>query len=200
LNEQVIEVRQMIESLLFLARADDDSEPPNLTLVDLSAWILNYLLKWNNHCRVNDLHPMFGQGIVAAISPPLLTQLLDNLVNNALKYSENGSPVSIHLKQQASEIALTVADHGIGITSQDRQAIFEPFFRSQNARRSGIAGTGLGLALARRIATTLNGRLECTSVLNEGSQFTLYLPVPHPGLPGQVDNLASMEATSTAHR
>jgi len=94
-------------------------------------------------------------------------------VDNALKYSLAGSPVIISLGRCDVGTTIQVADQAIGIASEDMRTIFEPFFRSENARRGGTAGTGLGLALAARIARVLNTLLECESQLGKGSRFTI---------------------------
>lgn len=176
LNGQVAELRQVTESLLFLARSEGDSDRPPLSSLDLSAWLHSYLEKWTTHDRFTDLRVHADQNVVATASAPFLGLLMDNLISNALKYSQPGTSVTIRLQKLGDRAVLQVSDQGIGIGAGDIAAVFEPFFRSQNARQSGVAGTGLGLALASRIAKSLNGELQCSSVLNEGSQFTLLLP------------------------
>jgi signal transduction histidine kinase len=111
------------------------------------------------------------------VSPALLAQLLDNLVGNALKYSEPGTSVTLRSVCNGNQLSLSVTDQGIGIAPADRAAVFEPFFRSAEARRAGIAGTGLGLAVATRIAAALGGALTCDSTPGSGSQFVLTLPL-----------------------
>jgi len=176
LHEQVVELRKVIESLLFLARPEGEGNRPELTTLNLSDWLTDYLAKWKDHARFADLQVHAEPGVTAVVSAPLLGLLLDNLTSNALKYSQPGSAVMIDLRKRGQQIALQVIDHGIGIATEDIPSVFDLFFRSQNARQSGVAGTGLGLPLAARVATSLDGQLECASVLNEGSQFTLVLP------------------------
>ncbi len=179
LHDQVVELRKVIESLLFLSRSDGDGDRPELTTLNLSDWLTDYLTKWKDHARYVDLQLHAEPNVIAAVSAPLLSLLLDNLISNALKYSPPGSEVTIDLRQRDPGIALQVIDQGIGIAPEDIPSVFDLFFRSQNARQSGVAGTGLGLPLAARVAASLNGQLECASVLNEGSRFTLVLPVPN---------------------
>lgn len=178
LHEQVVELRQVMESLLFLARSEGEGDRPELTLLNLSEWLPEYRTKWKDHARYQDLRVHTEPDITAAVSAPLLGLLLDNLISNAIKYSQPGSAVVIDLRMQAGRIALEVIDHGIGIAPEDIPSVFDLFFRSHNARQSGVAGTGLGLPLAARVASSLDGRLECASVLTEGSRFTLLLPAP----------------------
>jgi signal transduction histidine kinase len=102
---------------------------------------------------------------------------VDNLLDNALKYSRSGMPVAVTLKLEAGAAALTVRDAGAGIDPADLPHVFEPFYRADEARRRGLAGAGLGLAVARRIADALGGTLGVESQPGQGSCFTLLLPV-----------------------
>ena len=81
---------------------------------------------------------------------------------------------------------MTVTDHGGGIAAAELPLLFEPFYRSPTAREQGIAGNGLGLAIAHRIATTLGGKLECVSRVGEGCCFTLRLPLAEEESQGQM--------------
>jgi signal transduction histidine kinase len=111
------------------------------------------------------------------VQPLLLGQLLDNLVDNALKYSEPGSPVTVLLSRDAGAVLVTFADAGWGIGAEDLPHVFEPFYRSASARRLGRGGVGgLGLAMARRIAEAFAGHLGVASEPGCGSRFTLRLP------------------------
>lgn len=172
---QVSEFRQIVDSLLFLARADDDSVAPDRERVAIHEWLNEYLDRWQDHPRRGDLALQLNANGEAVVSRPLLAQLLDNLIGNALKYSSPGTPVVITLMHQGDNLVISVSDRGIGISPADLSTIFEPFFRSDQARREGIAGTGLGLAVAARIATALRGTLSCDSMPGQGSIFSLAL-------------------------
>lgn len=180
LLEQTTELQQMIEGLLFLARADGDAAAPAAEQIRLNTWLPQLLCRWDDHPRAADLQ-FNVQAIEITAPPALLSQLLENLISNALKYSEPGTPVTIEMRQSKAAAMITVQDQGIGVPPAERQAIFEPFFRSPTARKAGIAGTGLGLAIAARIATALGGELSCEAVDGPGSCFVLTLPSNHLG-------------------
>lgn len=179
LREQTVQLQRIVESLLFLARADEDAVLPDSETVALDQWLPRYMHRWNAHPRRADirLHAGCPGGCQIRASTALLARLLDNLIENAVKYSEPGSPVEVSFASDSAEAVMTVEDHGRGIASDDLPAIFQPFFRSRAARSAGIAGAGLGLAIAARIATASGGRLDCTSELDRGSRFTLRLPL-----------------------
>jgi signal transduction histidine kinase len=113
---------------------------------------------------------------------PAISQCLQNLIVNAVKYSDKdrwiGISASAHeVKTNQREVRISVRDHGRGIGDSELGQIFEPFYRSPNVVDAQIHGTGLGLAVAKRIALAMGGRLSVSSELNVGSTFTLHLPV-----------------------
>lgn len=112
-----------------------------------------------------------------------LSHCLQNLILNAAKYSGKnrwiGISASVHeMERQRKEVRISVQDHGLGISSLDLPHIFEPFYRSPKVVDAQIHGTGLGLAVAKRLAEGMRGRLSVTSKVDVGSTFTLHLPVP----------------------
>jgi signal transduction histidine kinase len=106
-----------------------------------------------------------------------VVRTIANLVSNALKYSETGGTVVVTGKREGGWAVCTVEDRGIGIAPEDLQRVFTRFQRSSAAVRSGIPGTGLGLALAREVAVQHGGSLDVESELGVGSVFTLRLPL-----------------------
>jgi two-component system, OmpR family, sensor histidine kinase MtrB len=110
--------------------------------------------------------------------PARLTQVLNNLVSNAIKYCPEGGPVSLSAEAQGAEVVLAVADHGGGISAEDLPHIFEPFRRGKVG--ASIPGVGLGLSVAQRIVLAHRGRLEVESTVGVGSTFRIWLPrLPH---------------------
>ncbi|HEX7285380.1 MAG TPA: HAMP domain-containing sensor histidine kinase [Candidatus Angelobacter sp.] len=110
-----------------------------------------------------------------------LVTCLQNLITNAVKYGGEARWMAVRaelapVSGSDSEVQITVADCGIGISERDARHIFEPFFRSTQVAEAQIRGSGLGLALARRIAEAMGGKLTVRSKLGEGSAFTLHLP------------------------
>lgn len=106
-----------------------------------------------------------------------ISVVLHNLLGNAIKYTPAGGEVSVHVEADDRELRVDVKDNGIGIAEAERERIFEKFYRAQDKRVDTITGTGLGLAIAREIARLHGGDLSVESVLNQGSTFTLRLPV-----------------------
>jgi two-component system sensor histidine kinase SenX3 len=106
-----------------------------------------------------------------------LVSAVGNLVDNAVKYSEQGSSVEIDISSDASGAQVTVRDHGVGIPAESVERIFERFYRIDRARSRGTGGTGLGLSIVRHVATNHGGDVSVASREGEGSTFALHLPV-----------------------
>jgi signal transduction histidine kinase len=109
--------------------------------------------------------------------PTRLSQVLTNLLNNAIKYSPQGGRVQVRVEQLPESVVLAVSDEGVGIPSEEYGRIFEPFKRSK-ATGSDIPGVGLGLSVSRRIARAHGGDIEVESRVGAGSTFRVRLPSP----------------------
>lgn len=107
--------------------------------------------------------------------PLRFRQILDNLLSNAIKFTPEGGRIALSAVQEPGEVALTVADSGIGIAAEDHARVFDEFQQVGNAAQRQ-AGTGLGLALTRRLVEAHGGSIELRSALGEGSRFTVRLP------------------------
>ncbi|HZY84983.1 MAG TPA: ATP-binding protein [Gemmataceae bacterium] len=170
-------LRRIVESLLFLARADADAQLPDLEVLDLAAWLPEHLRAWPDHGRGADLRLDVRPGpLRVRAQAALLGQLLDNLLDNACKYSERGTPITLAARAEGGVVALSVEDAGGGIAGEDLPHVFEPFYRSPDARQRGVGGVGLGLAVARRIAAAFGGSLDVQSRSGQGTRLTLRLP------------------------
>lgn len=114
--------------------------------------------------------------LAAQVNPPLLEQGLVNLINNAVKYSDDGQAVYIHAHEEGGELLIDVIDEGAGIHANELDRIFERFYRVDKARSRDQGGTGLGLSIVKHIAQVHSGTVTVSSTPGEGSTFTLHLP------------------------
>jgi two-component system sensor histidine kinase SenX3 len=105
-----------------------------------------------------------------------LVSAIYNLLDNAVKYSDEGSSVDVFARTDGSEVSISVRDHGIGIPARDLERVFERFYRVDQARSRQTGGTGLGLAIVRHVVQNHDGSVRVESRPGEGSTFTLCLP------------------------
>ncbi|MBY0523692.1 MAG: HAMP domain-containing histidine kinase [Gemmataceae bacterium] len=171
------QLQQIVESLLFLARAETAASLPDTEVLDLNDWSHSWLEKWRDHPRAADIGIQDRLGTAWVRAPPaLLGQVLDNLVDNACKYSEAGTPISVSVESEGGESVLTVVDRGCGIEPEELPLVTQPFYRSPHARWLGKPGLGLGLAVVVRLLSMMGGKLGVSSQPGQGSRFRVTLP------------------------
>lgn len=120
-----------------------------------------------------------------AANQPLLERAIYNLLDNAAKYSPQGSTVSVQLIQKDNDCVFSVADEGCGISPESATHIFEPFYRDDPSRNRSIAGVGLGLSFVKEFANAYGGQISCEPVCPHGTVFTLSLPLTAPNTEAQ---------------
>lgn len=172
------ELQQVVESMLFLARAESESAKPDLQSLELMSWTAEHMQTWAENLRYSDLRVEVdtAKPLFVMAHPALFAQLLDNLVGNACKYSKPGTPVVVRVSREVQSAVVSVIDHGIGLTVEEQRRLFEPFYRSQGAVDFGTNGIGLGLVIAQRICHAFGGSIRCQSESGQGSRFDLVLP------------------------
>jgi len=118
-----------------------------------------------------------SKNLKAKINAPLLEQAIVNLISNAIKYSESDRTVLVSAKEEKPEIVIRVKDQGAGINQEHQDRLFERFYRVDRARSRKEGGTGLGLAIVKHIAQSHGGYPKVESTPEEGSTFSIHLPV-----------------------
>jgi signal transduction histidine kinase len=136
---------------------------------------------------VDELQPLLEQHTVAFRGPtvPLLVegdalrleQVLQNLIQNAIKYTPEGGPIIVRVEQRADQVWMTVCDRGIGIPEAARPQLFQRFYRADNVAVGPIRGIGIGLYVVRELVTLHGGTVEVISTEGRGSAFTVRLPL-----------------------
>jgi len=113
----------------------------------------------------------------AHIDAARISQVLDNLVSNAIKYSPDGGDVVVSLRSEDGHMVCSVSDTGMGMSEQDQDEVFAKFFRSAAVRNSTIPGVGLGLSISKAIVEAHGGRVSLSSEVGKGTTFTFAVPV-----------------------
>ncbi len=169
----------LVDSLLFLSRVDSekfklDMQPVQLyPLVERSVEFIQALAEE----KKQKIHLQGDAGISASIDYNLLREALLNLIDNAIKYSAEGSEITVEVKADNNRAIIAVRDQGPGIPESELDKIFERFYRIDKGRSREMGGSGLGLAIARWAVQVQAGTIQVESRLGQGSIFTITLPV-----------------------
>ena len=108
---------------------------------------------------------------------PWVEQILINLIDNAIKYSEENGQVAVNCRREAETVVISIKDTGYGIAPEEQERIFERFYRVDKARSRHSGGTGLGLSIVRHMVKSLSGEIWVDSQLGKGSTFFVRLPI-----------------------
>ena len=170
----------IIEYLLTLSKIEQENE---VNAIALESGNLKTVIQAAIHiCRSKaeekqiDIRLSCEDGLTSPMDITLLEQAVVNLLDNALKYSDPGSTVTVEAYQKDSEILLSVRDRGIGIARKHHPRLFERFYRVDKARSRKLGGTGLGLAIVKHIAQAHGGSITAESTPGKGSTLTIHLP------------------------
>jgi signal transduction histidine kinase len=109
------------------------------------------------------------------VDATLFRRVVDNLLDNAHKYSPEGGAITLEIRADAGQVIFEVSDEGMGISDKDLPRVFEPFFRAERSRSRGTGGVGLGLTLAKRIIDAHGGSIELTSQVGRGTRARIRL-------------------------
>lgn len=167
---------QLLQDLLDLARFDSGRiqfQWENITLNDLLSEIVGMAKQYSNKIILLELS---ASPITIKADNHRLKQVLLNLIDNAIKYSEAETSITLKLAQQNKRAIIQVKDQGVGIPLQQQNRIFERFFRVDEARNR-VGGTGLGLAIVKTLVEGMGGDIVVHSQLNQGSTFTISFPI-----------------------
>ncbi len=178
---------RLVGDLLFLSRMRTGKLAIDLHATDLAGLAAKAVAEMRPQARRKNVELVLSATAVPpfAADPVRITQLLGNLISNAVKFTGAGGRVEVSIGAQEDRAVLAVADTGAGIPAADREKIFERFYRSATAARLVVPGTGLGLPIVKAIVEAHGGSITVDSAEGQGSTFTVHLPLrPVPGEPG----------------
>jgi two-component system, OmpR family, sensor kinase len=174
---RAVQLGRIIEALMFLGRAEADAQLPECEPLELDRWVTEHLARRHaTGLAVEGVRcALQGNSAWVRVHPPLLGQLLDNLLDNAVEHGRPGMPISVETSREGDVVVLAVEDAGPGIIPEDLAHVFEPFYRSAQTRRRGTAGVGLGLAVVQCIAVAFGGTVSVRSEPGRGCRFEVRL-------------------------
>ena len=173
---------RMVTDLLHLSRIDNATSHLDVELINFTAFI-TFILNRFDQIRGQDEEKKYElvrdypiTSVWIEIDTDKMTQVIDNILNNAIKYSPDGGKITVTMKTTDDQMILSISDQGLGIPKQDLPRIFDRFYRVDRARSRAQGGTGLGLAIAKEIVKQHEGFIWAKSEYGKGSTFTIVLP------------------------
>ena len=173
---------RMVTDLLHLSRIDNATSHLDVELINFTAFI-TFILNRFDKMRGSDEEKKYElvrdypiTSVWIEIDTDKMTQVIDNILNNAIKYSPDGGKITVTMKTTDDQMILSISDQGLGIPKQDLPRIFDRFYRVDRARSRAQGGTGLGLSIAKEIIKQHKGFIWAKSIYGKGSTFTIVLP------------------------
>lgn len=191
--EQSQRLQQQIDTLLDLSQIGTDKLSLQVKPTDLCRLVERIVDELQ---LTLDRHQLVFRcevpALIMQIDAGRLEQVMQNLLQNAVKYSPGGGMITVRITRRDAEVAITVVDQGIGIPAEAQARLFERFYRARNAASLGISGLGIGLAVVTEIVARHGGRIEVSSVEGQGSTFTVLLPEGRAARPEQDRSAGTM--------
>lgn len=190
IQNEINRMIRMINDLLSLSRMDSGTTKLNLEYVNIKE-LFNYILNRfdmiikkdenDQNSKKYTIERYFtDKDLWVEIDTDKFTQVIDNIMNNAIKYSPDGGVITTRLLETHNHVILSISDQGLGIPRKDLGRIFDRFFRVDKARSRKQGGTGLGLAISKEVTNLLGGQIWVDSIEGQGSTFYISLPyVPY---------------------
>ena len=173
---------RMVTDLLHLSRIDNATSHLDVEMINFTAFI-TFILNRFDKMRGPDEEKKYDlvrdypiTSVWIEIDTDKMTQVIDNILNNAIKYSPDGGKITVTMKTTDDQMILSISDQGLGIPKQDLPRIFDRFYRVDRARSRAQGGTGLGLSIAKEIIKQHKGFIWAKSEYGKGSTFTIVLP------------------------
>ena len=178
-REETERMIRLVNDLLQLSKMDNETEQITKEIVDFNMFINKIINRHEMAAKdTTFVREIPNETIFTEIDPDKMTQVFDNVITNAMKYSRGDKRVEFHVKQNAlyNRMTIRIKDNGIGIPINKVDKIFDRFYRVDKARTRKMGGTGLGLAISKEIVEAHNGRIWANSVEGQGTSIFITLP------------------------
>jgi two-component system phosphate regulon sensor histidine kinase PhoR len=180
IHKQAERLNYLIHDLLSLARIESGKEAMEIKPVPILPMVKTSISDWAGATAARRISIVSSDGhsdMCVLSDEEALRQILDNLIDNAVKYSPDGGQVRVTWRRVDDRAVIEVSDQGPGIAPEHQQRIFERFYRVDRARSREIGGTGLGLSIVKHLSQAMNGEVEVASIVGEGTTLKVTLPV-----------------------
>jgi two-component system, OmpR family, phosphate regulon sensor histidine kinase PhoR len=179
MRKHSMRLNALLEDLLSLARLESRAEKIECAPIEVESLLRHAVQDWKLRLGEKNLGVevrIAPEGLVLEADPFRIEQVLNNLLENAVKFSNRDGSIILHAGVSDHDVILRVQDNGAGIPPAARPHIFEPFYRAEKARTREAGGTGLGLSIVKRIVDLHGGTVTAESTLGEGTTITVCLP------------------------
>ena len=180
IDQDANRLTRMVKNILDFSKIEAGKKVYSFEVTDVTDWIdetVDDFIKDHIHERI-EIRKHFDPDIPSvAIDKDAFSRCLNNLLDNAIKFSPKSKSVDIYLQKKSGFIIISVEDQGIGIPKEDLDRIFDRFFQSRSSNQLSEKGTGLGLALVKHTIEAHGGRITVKSSPGQGSIFTIFLPL-----------------------
>jgi two-component system phosphate regulon sensor histidine kinase PhoR len=174
-----IEAAELVTKLLKLSKLETNLDELQMSTVNINRLIEQLCHKFEGNMQkqqIQMVQDFSDQSIELQTDPELLRLVLENLIENAIKYSKVNGRVFIHTSEKSNSVSIEIKDEGIGIPDEDQTKIFERFFRSSNAERHTQDGVGIGMAMVDSAMEKVSGKISIQSKRDEGTTVSLSFP------------------------
>jgi two-component system phosphate regulon sensor histidine kinase PhoR len=177
-------LQRLVDDLLSLAQLESSQAKLELSVVRVDELLNNLIRDWKEKLAAKNLKvsvDLASEALTLRADGTRLEEVLHNLLDNAVKFSRENGQIHLQAMRRDSEMVLSVADNGLGISKEHLPRIFERFYRADKARSRELGGTGLGLAIVKHIAQLHGGCVEAESELGHGTTIRVVLPLRSAG-------------------
>ena len=176
--EEAERLQRLCENLLILARSDAGQHPVNIEQADLARLVrgVTTMLEILAEEKSQTIQLQIQEPFAGSCDVVLMKQAVANLLDNAIKYSPDGTTIAVRANSGPAGVMISVTDQGPGIAPEHQELVFDRFYRIDPSRARGTGGTGLGLAITKWIAELHGGQVTLISVLGKGSEFQIAIP------------------------
>lgn len=189
IHSQSLRLSNLVTDLMTISRLESDQGTSSFTRMNFNDLVRREVRAAASAVEIK-LHSLtldpFPEPLEVYGDRQNLSQLCNNLIDNAIKYTPEGGQIKVRVRREQADVVLEVEDNGIGISPQYQERVFERFYRVDKARSQSLGGTGLGLSIVRNIAERHYGSVGVTSQLGKGTTFTFRMPLAEPLLQSEV--------------
>ena len=173
-------ILHLINNMLDLAKAEAGDVKVNMLQDNFVTFCISEIEAWTYFAKTKGIKVIYEPEqslILMDFDDRKMEQIISNLVSNAIKFTPTDGRITITTKEENEQLILTIEDTGSGIPKEDLPNVFDRYYRAKNAQDKNIEGTGIGLALVKKLVELVHGRIEIFSELERGTSFVLYFPI-----------------------